>query len=169
MAENSSNDADIDTSDEISDQTSDYDSSSVESGETTRDVNENIETVLTTLQETLNIIDDIGKKTMEQTIEKATIAEFSSLKYLRSSPFNSNKFRVKKEFIEKVATIGLKIEDRFKFSEYCKFLTDYIVKHDLSDEMGIITPDTFLCDLLKLETKPCTFIKLMGASVHVFY
>jgi hypothetical protein len=168
MAESSSNDADIDTTD----YTSDDENSSVgsaESGETTKEVNDNFESVLKNLENTLSIMNDICKKSMEEKIEKATLSEFGSLKYLKSSPFDSNKFRVKKEFITKVGTISIEIEERFKFSDYCKFLTNYIVDHDLSDEIGIITPDTFLCDLLKIENKPCTFVKLMGASINVFY
>ena len=43
-----------------------------------------------------------------------------------------------------------------------------ILSNKLSDKDGVIYPDKFLCDLLEIDEKPSTFIKIMGASRKVF-
>ena len=146
-----------------------FDSESVDSDATENIINNKVESILTTLENTLRIIDDIGEKRLEKHIEKATINQFGSVNYLKTSSFGLNKFKIKSEFKEKLESIGITVGDRYTFSEYCSFLTKYIVENDLSDEMGIIDPDEFLCDLLKIEDVPCTFIKLMGCAKNVFY
>lgn len=141
---------------------------SCETGETVHKVNETNDTILKTLEETLNIIDHIGSGTLTDSIQKAELGEFVSLSYLGSSPFGSNKFKVKKEFIEKLEKIGVVINKHYTFGDYCQFLTKYVIARELCDEIGNITPDKFLCELLQIESEPCTLIKLMGAARNVF-
>ena len=184
MEENTSNDADI--SDNLTESTSkssiDKKSESSEESEESEtfsymtgsvvsdldEIGETTENIITHLEKSLKILDEISEKKLEKHIEKAVLSEFGSMSYLQSSPFGSNKFRVKKEFKEKLSSLGVVIEDKYTFSDYCDFLTKYVINHSLTNEIGIITPDKFLCGLLEIENKPCTFIKLMGASKNVF-
>lgn len=132
-------------------------------------IDEVTNTLLKNLDETLALIDDIGKGSMEKSLQKASIVEFGSVSYLEKSPFGTNKFRVRTEFKEKLKTIGIIIDNKYTFSEYCDFLTKYIKTRCLCNDRGIINPDSFLCALLDIESEPCTFIKLMGASKQIFY
>ncbi len=141
---------------------------SCETGETVQKINETNDTILKNLETTLNLIDNIGSGSMMDSIQKAELSEFASVSYLESSPFGSNKFKVKKDFIEKLEKIGIVVNSSYSFGDYCEFLTKYIIGRDLSDETGVINPDKFLCQLLQIESTPCTFIKLMGAARNVF-
>lgn len=141
---------------------------SCETGETVHKINETNDIILKNLEMTLNLIDHIGSETIVETMQKAELTEFASVSYLESSPFGSNKFKVKKEFIEKLDKIGIIVNKHYTFGDYCMFLTKYVIGRSLCDETGIITPDKFLCELLQIESEPCTFMKLMGASRNVF-
>jgi hypothetical protein len=141
---------------------------SCETGETVHKINETNDNILKNLETTLNLIHNIGSESMVDSIQKAELSEFASVSYLESSSFGSNKFKVKKEFIEKLEKIGVVIDSSYTFDDYCEFLTKYIIGRDLSDETGVINPDKFLCQLLQIEASPCTFIKLMGAARNVF-
>lgn len=179
--ESSSNDADV--SDNISDNKSDidlenesnFDSENESYGYITGsvasdidDIGETTENIIKHLETSLKMLDEIGEKKMEKPLEKALLSEFSSMSYLESSPFSSNKFKIKKEFKEKIESIGIKIDEKYKFTDFCEFLTKYIINHGLYDEDGRIKPDKFLCGLLKIEEKECSFIKLMGTSKNIF-
>ena len=141
---------------------------SCETGETVHKINETNDLIMKNLEETMKLIDDIGSGNLGESMQKAELGEFTSISYLGSSPFGSNKFKVKKEFQEKLESIGVKIEERYSFSEFCEFLTKYVINHGLYNEVGIIKPDKFLSSLLGIEEKECTFIKLMGTSKNVF-
>ena len=151
------------------DSSSDETDSSCDGSDCGSNIDDVTDVLLKNLDETLALIDDIGKGSLELSLQKASIFEFGSLSYLEKSPFGRNNFRVRDEFKEKLKTIGIIIENKYTFSEYCDFLTKYIRKCRLTNDHGIICPDAFLCDLLDIESKPCTFIKLMGASKKVFY
>lgn len=141
---------------------------SCETGETVHKINETNDIILKNLERTLNLIDHIGSDNIVETMQKAELAEFASVSYLESSPFGSNKFKVKKDFIEKLEKIGVVIDSSYTFNDYCMFLTKYVVGRSLCDKIGNITPDKFLCELLQIEYKTCTFMTLMGAARNVF-
>jgi hypothetical protein len=179
--ESSSNDADV--SDNVSESDSNSESESDSEFDSEKEsygyitgsvasdmdeIGETTDNIIKHLETSLKMLDEIGEKKMEKPLEKAVLSEFSSMSYLESSPFGSNKFKVKKEFKEKLESVGVKIEERYRFSEFCEFLTKYVINHGLCNEVGIIKPDKFLCSLLQIEEKECTFIKLMGTSKNVF-
>ena len=141
---------------------------SCETGETVQKINETNDAILKKLEDTLNLIDNIESGTIVDNMQKAELTEFASVSYLERSPFGSNKFKVKKDFIEKLEKIGISIDSSYSFGSYCDFLTKYVIGRELSDETGIITPDKFLCDLVDIKSEPCTFIKLMQAARKVF-